>query len=232
MRAVWRVGVAACAALLGGAPVAGAQDAGPALPAHRITLAAGVSWAGSYEVGTERALLTANRPASPEPYALFESRSSLAAATGAEARIGFTVSPSLAIEIGGAYSRPGVLVAISGDREAPDQALEGDPISQYVVDAGLVWQLPRVRLGRRGRPFLAGGAGYLRQLYAGHTLVETGQLYHVGAGLRYWLRGASGEGRAVGLRGDVRAMIRRAGVELDGRVRVYPAATLMLFVGI
>ncbi|MGE0040567.1 MAG: hypothetical protein AB7H88_12750 [Vicinamibacterales bacterium] len=229
MRATARTALAVVALALGAAGAARAQD-GPALRPHRLTVAGGVSWAGGYALGDQAATLRGNQAgAVAPPFTLFEARSSFTRVTGAEARVGFTLTPSLAVELGGAYARPGIAVRVSADPEAPDQTLVTDPASQYVVDVGLVWQLPVRGLGRRAAPFVAGGGGYLRQLYAGHALVETGQLYHLGGGVRYWLAGQAGGGRALGLRADVRAYVRRGGIEFESRARVYPGATVMLF---
>jgi hypothetical protein len=71
--------------------------------------------------------------------------------------------------------------------------------------------------------------GYLRQLYDERTLVETGQVYYGGGGVRYWLRGGAGARGSLGLRGDVRATWRHDGVEFEGKTRLWPTVAVLLF---
>ena len=70
--------------------------------------------------------------------------------------------------------------------------------------------LDELRMGPRLVPFAAAGGGYLRQLHEGQTLVEQGQVYHAGGGLKYWLLT-----RKVGA-------VRSAGLRTDARI-VFPA---------
>ena len=76
---------------------------------------------------------------------------------------------------------------------------------------------------------MTGGAGYLRQLYDERTLVETGRIYHAGGGVRVWLSGGDGQRRSLGIRSDVRATWRQDGVEFEGKTRVWPSVTAMIF---
>ncbi|MDP2388805.1 MAG: hypothetical protein Q8N52_00650, partial [Acidobacteriota bacterium] len=95
----------------------------------------------------------------------------------------------------------------------------------------VVWHMP-VRLGPRVRPLVVGGAGYLRQLHEERTLVETGQVYYAGVGARYWIRGGSGTARSLGLRGDLRANLRRGGIDFEDKARVYPTFAVHLFLSL
>jgi hypothetical protein len=74
-------------------------------------------------------------------------------------------------------------------------------------------------------PFLAGGAGYLRELHDGAELIETGRIYHGGAGLKLWF----GQGaRRLGVRADVGIATRDGGFDFrDGR-RTLPTAGFSL----
>ena len=137
----------------------------------------------------------------------------------------------LAIEGGVTYARPTVTTRVSGDPELLAGAtLDAGRLRRYVFDVGVTWQLPAAWAGGRLRPFVSGGAGYLRELYDERTLVETGRLAHAGAGARYFLRGGDGSRRAVGIRGDVRLAWRQDGVEFEGRTRRMPSASVQLFV--
>lgn len=214
-----------------GAADAQGVDTAPALRAHHLTLSGGMVWAAGYPIGDALAELRGNGvgPAAP-PFTLFRAASSIDAAAGLETRVGFAVTRALSAEVGVSYSRPGVTTELSQDEEAAAVTLDAEQLSQYVIDAGAVWQVPRIRLGTRMRPFILAGGGYLRQLYDDRTLVETGSVYYAGGGVRYWLRGGEGGRRSVGVRADVRAQWRRNGVEFEGQTRVAPVFSLHAFV--
>ena len=99
-----------------------------------------------------------------------------------------------AIEGGVTYSRPGVSVTIANDAEgAAGFTMTGETVSQFFVDASfVVYPSPRGAAGGRLRPFVEFGAGYLRELHgqtgamSGYYAKDTGQVYHVGGGARYF----------------------------------------------
>jgi hypothetical protein len=128
------------------------------------------------------------------------------------------------------YQQPGITTELSDDAEIAAAPIDAERLSQYIVDIGVLWEVPRLKLGARGRSFVIGGGGYLRQLYDERTLVETGSVYYAGAGVRYWLRGGDGERRSIGLRADGRAMWRRGGVDFEDEVRVIPVLRFDAFV--
>jgi hypothetical protein len=211
--------------------IAQAQDA-PSLREHRVTVSAGVSWSGGYDVGSATAQLRGNSPgATATPFTLFTADSRVSRATAPEIRAGFAITRRLLFEAGGSVSRPRIGVSITGDAEAPTQQLLGEELRQFLFDGSLSWQLP-IRLGGRLAPFVIGGGGYLRQLHEDRTLGETGQIYYAGGGARYFLRGGHGDARPIGLRGDVRVNVRRRGIDFDNTMRAYPTLSLQLFVGI
>jgi len=217
--------------------VEGAAQTGQAAPhlrPGRPSITVGGVLSGGYPVGEATASLRQNAPGttSPPPFTLFRSSTEMNRAAGVDARVAWPLSASVAIEVGGAFSRPGLTVSIDGDAESSRVTLDQSRLEQYAIEAAVVWQVSRLALGSRARPYLSVGGGYLRQLYDDRTLVETGQLFHVGAGVRYWLRGGQGLGRDLGVRGEVRYALRREGVELAGQSRRYPGATLSLFVGL
>jgi len=220
-----------CLGVLFGASRASAQDA-PSLRAHRVVLEGGAVWAGGYSVGDVNAQLRTNATGTaPPPYTLFAASSGITSAPSVTARVGFAVTPHLAVEAGGSFGRPRLAVDISRDVEVAGQRLEGERLQQYVIDGALVWQLP-VRLGPRARPFVIGGAGYLRQLHEDRTLVETGQVFYAGLGARYWIRGGTGLARSVGLRADLRGNLRRGGIDFENKARVFPTLAVSLFLGL
>jgi hypothetical protein len=219
---------ALCACLLVLAHTASAQEH-PSLRAHRITVIAGATWSGSYPIGDANAVLRSSAVgANPPPFTLFSAASTVESIAGFEGRVGFTLTNNLAVEAGGAFARPKVSVAISADHEVAAQVLEGEALDQYVLDAGAVWQLP-FRFGRRARPFVSAGAGYIRQLHQGRTMLEHGQIYYGGGGLRLWLRGGDGMKRSLGLRADARVTWRRDGIDFDNRTRAFPNLSGFVF---
>ncbi len=196
----------------------------------RFQVAGGLIWTGSYPIGESAADLLQNAPGQPPPpLTLFRTSSSFESTPGVEARFGVAITRRLMVEVGGAFSKPKVHVEISQDTESSATSFEGETVSQYVVDVTLIWELP-VPSTARVRPFAIGGGGYLRQLHEDRTLVETGQLYHVGGGARLFFHGAA-SGHPFGIRADVQAAFRRDGIEFEEKRRVMPTASVLVFFG-
>lgn len=130
------------------------------------------------------------------------------------------------VEGGFVFARPSVRTRITSDVEGAEPLTTEERLDQYFVEASAVYFLHALRLGRQTVPFVSAGGGYLRQLHEGRTLVETGQVYHVGGGLRHWLR-AGGRGfiRGAGLRVDVRAYVLSNGFRLEDGSRVHGAVS-------
>lgn len=208
-----------------------AQEA-PELRANRITINAGVSWLGGYDVGSSTAQLRGNGTGvTPSSFTLFTADSRVSPTAAPELRVGVSLTSRLVLEGGGSVSHPRIGVSIAGDPEAAAQQLPGEQLQQYVFDGGVNWQLP-VNLGRRLAPFVAGGAGYLRQLHEDRTFAETGRIYYAGGGARYWVHGGHGTTRPVGLRGEFRINMRARGIDFEDKMRTYPTFSLFLFLGV
>lgn len=204
----------------------------PALRGHRVVFEGGAVWSGGYAVGDVNAELRSNAAGiTPPAFTLFTASSDVSRATSVSLRVGFTLTPAVTIEGGAVFGMPRVGVSIAQDAEAAALRLEGEQLQQYLFDTAVVWHLP-VRLGPRVRPFVIGGGGYLRQLHEERTLVETGQIYYAGIGARYWMLGGAGTARSFGLRGDLRANLRRGGIDFENKTRVFPTLALNLFVSV
>jgi hypothetical protein len=219
-----------CLGLGAGASYACAQSGDPLVPG-RIEVGAGARWAGRTSFVARDATETASGPASV-PFVLFSSASALDAAAGAEAHVAVRLMRLIQAEIGGSYSRPTLRASIGADAEkaAPTEATE--VIQQVTIDGSLVVHIARWRLKGRGVPFVIAGAGYLRQLHEGRTVVQDGQTYHAGAGIRIALRSRTDTRlKGIGFRTDVRALVCRNGIALDGRAHVTPVLRASLFVG-
>ena len=204
----------------------------PAPRLHHATISGGASWTGTYAVGGSNATLRTNATgATPTPFTLFSTSSTVDHAAGVLVRAGFALTRSITIEGGGSFSEPSLATHISQDPEQAAPADASEQLHQFVIDAGIVWSLP-LHLGSRTRLFASGGGGYLRQLHEHRTLVETGSVYYAGTGVNVWLHGGHGPTRSLGLRGDARMNWRRSGIEFDDKTRAFPTLSLVLFVGL
>ena len=151
-------------------------------PAPRVEVSVSGLWSGGYALGARPADETRNQTGGGA-FTLFTTSSRATAARGAELRLGVRLGRHLALEAGGSWARASVATRVSGDAEqAPDVSATAG-FTQYVVDGAVVLRLPRLAFaGGRAVPFAEGGAGYLRQLYAGQVLVETGSWSRRAAG--------------------------------------------------
>ena len=205
---------------------------GAAAADAQVTISAGPEWLGGHPIGTSTAELRTNAPgADPPPFTLFSVDSRIAPSAAGELRVGVQITSGLTIEGGAAFARRRVPFSISRDPEAASQEFEGESLQDYVFDAGLAWDLPQPRRARL-RTFVLGGAGYLRQLHQDRMLVESGQLYYVGGGARYWLWHRPGSARSFGVRGDLRLNVRRDGIDFETKARLSPSFSLLLFVAL
>ena len=200
----------------------------PAFRPRHFTVAAGWVVDGGYAVGDRTAELRRNATGTPS-FTLFRADADFRSANGIEARIAYALTPALAIEVGGGYARPRLSIAISEDSESNDTISVTDEITQYTIDVAGVIAVPGVTLGARARPYATVGAGYLRQLHEDRLLVETGRVYHVGGGVRYWIRGTSSNTRGLGIRADARYVRRAGGIDFEDRARNHPSFSLLAF---
>ena len=198
----------------------------------QVTINGGLGWSGGYDIGASSAQLRTNAPgATTPPFTLFSVDSRIAPSPGGEVRVGVALTPRFSVEGGVLLANRRLAFAVSGDPESGAQQLDGETLHHYVFDAGVMWELPVLRRSRV-RTFASGGAGYLRQLHQDRTLVESGQVYYVGGGARYWLRGRPESSRSLGLRGDLRLNMRRHGIDFEDRSRIYPTLSLLMFLGL
>lgn len=216
----------------GGAHAQGSAPADPALRAWRPVVSLAGTWLGAQALGrvdatTRRATVGATTPA---PFGLFSTDSTLGGAAGGEVAITVPVTRHWAVSVRGATARPTLSTAISADAEGAPNVAATEQVADYAVDVAVLYQLPRVG-GRRARPYLAVGGGYLRQLHEDNTLVETGRTWHGGAGLRWWLRGGDRGARPIGLTGELRWVWRTDGIAFSDGARTAPAAAVAVFVG-
>lgn len=220
-RATWVV--LACALLPGvfDAPASGQTRAPAARDRFEVSL--GGIWIGGAGLGSTQADLRANS-LTPTPFRLFATETSEVGAGGLDARVAYWLTRSIAVEAGFVRARPEVRTRITADSEGATALTAAERLDQYFIDANVIWLLDKFRFGR-SVPFVSGGAGYLRQLHEGRTLVQTGQVYEFGGGIRHQLFENAGWFRSVGVRAHGRLYVLVDGVQLDDRARRHGAIT-------
>lgn len=185
-------------------------------------LGGGVVFVGGYDLGERSADLTRNSGGPAGPFQLFLSDTRVTSVPGLQARLGYYVTDNLSIEGGFRFAKPVLEIRLSDDAEDAEDLTAEETLSQYVFDAAAVWHFGR----GRGVPFLIAGGGYLRELHAGEELVETGTMFHAGAGFKYWF-GATGR---VGLRAEGGVTFRDGGFDFDDGIRTVPTASASIVV--
>lgn len=206
-----------------------AQTAGDR-PVRRLEVNVGGGLLGGAGLGSADANLLANDPAR-RPFRVFSAESRVASAPSFHARAAFALSRRLGVEGGVVMSRPDVRTSVSGDVEGAPGLTVVERVDQYFIEAGVVITIDALRVGRRTVPFVAGGAGYLRQLHEGRTVIEQGQVYHAGGGVKLWLVARDrGVVRTAGLRADARLYLLASGISFDERPRPHAAISGSVFV--
>lgn len=161
---------------------------------------------------------------------LFVTESALGASAGVAVRAGVPLTRVVSVESTLSLNQTRLSTTVTGDVERAPTVTASEPVTQYLVEAGVLfrpmaWRTPRLE------PFITAGAGYLRQLNEGLTLVETGQSWYGGAGTHYWFRRrVTGRIRSSGLRFDLRVSVLDRGVALDDGPHVVPAGGVSVFV--
>jgi len=194
----------------------------------RFDVSFGGMWIGGAGLGSTSAEIRANN-VSPTPFRLFSAETRVASAPGWDARIGYWLTRSIAVEGGVARIMPELRTRITGDAEGAAALTAAERLHQYFVDARVIWLLPRFSVGG-AVPFVSAGGGYLRQLHEGQTLVETGQVYQVGGGVRRQLMTDIGWFRSIGARLDGRVYVLVDGVQVEDRPRTHGGFSGSVFV--
>jgi len=192
----------------------------------RVEVSGGFRWIGSLDLASVPANETT---AGGGSRALFNSTTTLDHSFGGTATVGVRLSQLIRVEGAVVFSPTQLSTRITGDTEgAPDTTITA-PVTQILVEGGVLVQPQRWRT-RHVSPFVVAGLGYLRQLNDGRTLVETGGSYYAGGGL-YYVRTAARPGRvkATGVRADVRALVLHDGVAPDSDWRSTGAITATFF---
>lgn len=219
MTAVERAGCVVAAAACLFVPVEAQAQTGGWMDA-----AVGVQWTGAATLGSADARLTTPGGGAR---VLFETRSGLTPVRGIEATFHVRITRFLRIGATVSSGRSHMETRITADAEGAPDTTVSERVTEFAVGGAVVADL-RPAAGARIRPFVSAGAGHLRHLHEGRPLVETGRIYHVGSGVDYLLRG--GGSPAVGIRGEIRAVLRSQGLFFDDGLHVSPAVAGSLFV--
>jgi hypothetical protein len=197
---------------------------------RRVEVDAGGGRLGGAGLGSTDANLRAGDPAR-RPFRLFSTGSRFASAPTFHVRAGFAFNRRIGVEGGLMLSRPDIRTSISADVEDAPPITIAERVDQYGIDATLVVMISELRLGGRTVPFVAAGAGYLRQLHEGLTVVEQGHAYHAGGGVKHWLLARDqGVISAAGLRADARVYLMSGGIAFEDRPRPHVAISGSVFV--
>lgn len=206
------------AVAIAGAPGVALAQQTAAPRARSFELSAGGIALGAIDFGSATASLVGNQSSAPES-ALFRASSRMGAGVGLDGRVAFNLTRALAVEGGFVWTRATLESRITSDVEGIPGVTVAQDLDTYFIGAAAVWHLTALSFaGGRALPFIAGGAGYLRQLDDEQVLThqEPGTVYHAGGGVKYFfLLRPRGFIRGLGLRGDGRLYVRSGGVELD-----------------
>lgn len=221
---------AACVVmLLVGALPADAQTA-EQRRVRRVEMDVGGGLLGGAGLGSADANLRAG-DAARRPFRLFSTESRFASAPTVHVRGGVALNRRIGLEGGLMVSRPDIRTSVSADAEEAPPITIAEQVDQYVIDATVVIMLTELGVGGRTLPFVAAGAGYLRQLHEGQSLVEQGHVYHAGGGVKHWLLARDrGFISAAGLRADARVYLMSGGIAFEDRPRPYAAISGSVFV--
>jgi hypothetical protein len=153
---------------------------------------------------------------------VFTSSTSLDQAVCPEARFVVGLTSWIDAEGSVAFGRSHLTTTITQDPEAAN-ATASESVTLYLLEGGVAARLTRWHRGRM-TPIASVGAGYLRQLHAGQTFIQSGPTAYAGGGLRLPLNDDAVSGwKSAVLRLEVRATILTAHTTLDNSTHVLPA---------
>lgn len=184
-----------------------------------VEMTVGGVWNLGTDYGTADATLTPNPSGGQTSFELFGTETKLRPAIGVQGFVGVYITRALAVEAGVQYARPTLEVELTDDFEDAPDVTATTSISQYLFTGSLVYHFGGP--GAKTTPFIAGGAGHVRDVHSGNGLVETGIEYHGKAGVKLWF----GRGQNSGLRIEGGVSVRDGGFTLDEDQRVVPNAS-------
>lgn len=187
-----------------------------------VEISGGGMWSAGQDLAERSADLTANPGTGSDAFELFTSDPTLKPVIGAQVSVGYYVTRSFAIEGGVQYSRPTLSVRLANDFEDAPSLTATTAITQYLFTGSAVYHFAKPG---RVAPFIALGAGHLRDVHNGNELIETGIEYHGKFGVKVW--SGSGRGR-LGFRAEGGVSMRTGGFNFDEDRRIVPTAAVSL----
>jgi hypothetical protein len=180
-----------------------------------VEISGGGAVAGGYDLDRRTAQLTSNIGSTGGAYDFFDVEGRVRASYGVLGRIGAYLSSSFSVEGGVQWLRAINAQRISGDVEGASDITAEETLNQYLFEGSALWHIGS---GSAARPFVYGGAGYLRVLHEGDALIEEGLEVHAGFGVKWWL------GKRVAVRGEGGVSIRDLGSDDNDKRRTVPVA--------
>ena len=139
------------------------RPAGPTPRTGSWEISGGLDFGGGYDFGSADADLTSNTVSGSDTFTLFTADSQVNSATGLFGRLGYYLSPRLAVEGGVRFGQPVFKVDLSGDTEGAPNVTAEETLHRYVFEGSVLWHFTRpAARPSRVLPFVFGGAGYLR----------------------------------------------------------------------
>ena len=186
-----------------------------------VEFTGGGLWTAGKSHPSVPASLTPNPTGGQSSFELFTAEPRIGQAFGGQALLAVYLTPSLAIEGGFQYSRPTLEVRLGDDFEEAADVTARSTLDSYLFTGSLVYHF-----ATRGNtvPFIAAGAGHIRDAAEGYEVVETGIEYHGNVGLKSWF----GRVRKWGWRAEAGISVRDGGFNFDDDVRIAPRAAFSL----
>jgi hypothetical protein len=176
-----------------------------------VEISGGALVTAGQSLPSQAATLTVNPSTGLSSFDLFTSNPSLGPALGAQGTVTVYITRAFAVEGGMQFSRPRLDVELSADAEDAPDITASTTITEYVFSGSLVYHFGTAA---RTMPFVAAGAGHLRDVHTGNELVETGTEYHGKAGLKMWFADPRRPHR-LGLRMEAGLSVRNGGFNFD-----------------
>ena len=188
-------------------------------------------WSGGHDVGAATATLRTNAPgATPPPFTLFNVDTRMAPSPGGEVRVGVALGSRFTIEGGALLARQEL--AFQDYRRSGEQRAAVPTAKPCIITSSTP---ACVGVAGSSRPTAADicrrRRRVLRQLHQDRTLVEQDRSTMWAVVLDIAARRPE-SARSLGLRGDFRLNLRHNGVDFENKNRVYPAVSLLMFVGL
>lgn len=221
--------------LVGAAGAVCPRDAAAQTTGGRFEISGGAGLVGGTDLGTASATLSGSGVPAGTPVTWFDTETKIESGPRYVARLAWRLTQAFQVEGGVAINRTALRTRITNDFEQAPDTTASEEFTEYLFEGGVLFHVTKLTFaGGRARPFVAGGAGYLRQAHEGRTVIETGASGYAGGGLTFTLRQAPRKAfvEGLGLRADVRANFRSGGFEHsdDDGVTFAPSVTGGLFI--